>query len=116
MNVPLVKIFVRILTVPPWILLPGVTMVAFVGIFSLTGSYFDLLLMVGFGIMGYIFRKLDVPTVPTNTARDSGQVSRSVVDLINAFLSSPGFATATIAIVIALLAVVALRFFSKKKP
>lgn len=64
MNVPMVKIFVRILAVPPWILMPGVTMISFVGIYSLTGSYFDLLLMVGFGAMGYFLRKLDVPTVP----------------------------------------------------
>ncbi|PWQ96207.1 tripartite tricarboxylate transporter permease [Leucothrix arctica] len=64
MNVPMVKIFVRVLQVPPWILLPGVTMVSFVGIYSLSGSYFDLLLMVGFGILGYALRKLDIPTVP----------------------------------------------------
>lgn len=64
MNVPMVKIFVKILMVPPWILLPGVTMISFVGIYSLSGSYFDLLLMVGFGVMGYVLRKLDVPTVP----------------------------------------------------
>ncbi|MCP3972097.1 MAG: tripartite tricarboxylate transporter permease [Rhodobacteraceae bacterium] len=64
MNVPLVKIFVRVLQVPPWVLLPGVTMISFVGIFSLSGSYFDLLLMVGFGVLGYVLRKLDVPTVP----------------------------------------------------
>ncbi|MEL6522698.1 MAG: tripartite tricarboxylate transporter permease [Pseudomonadota bacterium] len=64
MNVPLVKVFVRILTVPPQILLPGVTMISFVGIFSLSGSYFDLLLMVAFGALGYVLRKLDVPTVP----------------------------------------------------
>lgn len=64
MNVPMVKIFVRILQVPPWVLLPGVTMVSFVGIYSLSGSYFDLLLMVGFGALGYVLRKLDIPTVP----------------------------------------------------
>jgi putative tricarboxylic transport membrane protein len=64
MNVPLVRIFVKVLQVPPWVLLPGVTMISFVGIFSLTGSYFDLLLMVGFGVLGYVLRKLDVPTVP----------------------------------------------------
>ena len=64
MNVPMVKIFVRVLMVPAWILLPGVTMISFVGIFSLTGSYFDLLMMVGFGVLGYVLRKLDVPTVP----------------------------------------------------
>ncbi len=64
MNVPMVKIFVRVLMVPPWVLLPGVTMISFVGIYSLSGSYFDLLLMIGFGVLGYILRKLDIPTVP----------------------------------------------------
>jgi putative tricarboxylic transport membrane protein len=64
MNVPMVKIFVKILQVPPALLLPGVTMVSFVGIYSLTGSYFDLLLVVAFGVLGYILRKLDIPTVP----------------------------------------------------
>ncbi len=64
MNVPMVKVFVKILQVPPWVLLPGVTMVSFVGIYSLSGSYFDLLLMVAFGVLGYALRKLDVPTVP----------------------------------------------------
>ena len=64
MNVPMVRIFVKVLMVPPRILLPGVTMVSFVGIYSLSGSYFDLLLMVGFGALGYILRKLDIPTVP----------------------------------------------------
>lgn len=64
LNVPMVKFFVRILMVPPWVLLPGVTMVSFVGIYSLSGSTFDLLLMIGFGTMGFFLRKLDVPTVP----------------------------------------------------
>lgn len=64
MNVPMVKIFVKILMVPPAILLPGVTMISFVGIYSLSGSYFDLLLMIGFGVMGWAFRKMDIPTVP----------------------------------------------------
>ena len=64
MNVPMVKIFVKILTVPAWVLLPGVTMISFTGIYSLTGSYFDLLMLIGFGMLGYVLRKLDVPTVP----------------------------------------------------
>ena len=64
LNVPLVKIFAKILQVPASILLPGVTMISFVGIFSLSGSHFDLLLMIGFGILGFILRKLDIPVVP----------------------------------------------------
>lgn len=64
LNVPLVKIFVKVLSVPAWVLLPGVMMISFVGIYSLSGSYFDLLLMIAFGMVGWVFRKLDVPTVP----------------------------------------------------
>ena len=64
LNVPMVRLFVRLLSVPPWVLLPGVTMVSFVGIYSLSGSAFDLLLMIGFGVLGFCLRKLDVPTVP----------------------------------------------------
>ena len=64
MNVPMMRVFVRILEVPAWLLLPGVTMVSFVGIYSLSGSYFDLLLMVCFGVLGFVLRKLSIPTVP----------------------------------------------------
>jgi putative tricarboxylic transport membrane protein len=64
MNVPMVRIFVYILSVPAWVLLPGVTMISFVGIYSLSGSYFDLVLMVAFGVFGYILRKFDIPLVP----------------------------------------------------
>jgi putative tricarboxylic transport membrane protein len=64
LNVPMVKMFSKVLQVPPAILLPGVTLVSFVGIYSLTGSYFDLLLMIGFGVLGYLLRKMDIPSVP----------------------------------------------------
>ncbi len=64
MNVPLVRIFVKLLSVPAWVLLPAVTMISFAGIYSLSGSYFDMLLMILFGILGWVLRKLDVPTVP----------------------------------------------------
>ena len=39
-------------------------MVSFVGIYSLSGSYFDLLLMIGFGVLGFTLRKLKIPAVP----------------------------------------------------
>lgn len=64
LNVPMVKIFSRVLQVPAAILLPGVTMISFVGIYSLSGSYFDLLLMIFFGVAGFFLRKMDIPTVP----------------------------------------------------
>jgi putative tricarboxylic transport membrane protein len=64
LNIPLVGFFVKLLSVPPMYLLPTVTMVAFVGIYSISHSIFDLYFMVAFGIAGYILRKLEMPMVP----------------------------------------------------
>ncbi|KEP69253.1 tripartite tricarboxylate transporter permease [Thioclava sp. BHET1] len=64
MNIPMVGLFTRVLMVPPRILMPIVAMVSFVGIYGISGSSFDLLVMVGFGVMGWILRKFDVPLVP----------------------------------------------------
>lgn len=64
LNIPLVGLFTRVLLVPTRILMPVVAMIAFVGIYGITGSTFDVMLMVGFGILGWVLRKLDVPLVP----------------------------------------------------
>lgn len=64
MNLPLVGMFVRLLSVPAYILMPAVAMISFVGIYAISGSAFDLMLMIGSGVLGYLARKLDVPTVP----------------------------------------------------
>ncbi len=64
MNVPMVRLFVKVLSVQPNVLLPGIAMIAFGGIYSLSGSSHDLVLMIIFGLVGYFCRKLGVPTVP----------------------------------------------------
>jgi putative tricarboxylic transport membrane protein len=64
MNIPLVSLFVRVLLVPAKFLMPIVAMVSFVGIYGISGSTFDLMVMVLFGVLGWALRKLDVPLVP----------------------------------------------------
>ena len=64
LNLPLVGLFARMLAVPVWVLMPGVVMVAYVGIYSVHHSIFDLLLITGFGVLGYVLRKMDFPLVP----------------------------------------------------
>ncbi len=64
MNIPMVGLFARVLRIPSRYLMPGVAMVSFVGIYGISGSTFDLYIMVGFGVMGWLFRKLDIPLVP----------------------------------------------------
>ncbi|PWV97486.1 putative tricarboxylic transport membrane protein [Hoeflea marina] len=64
MNIPMVGIFVRVLLIPPRYLMPAVAMISFVGIYGISGSTFDLIVMVLFGVLGWGLRKLDVPLVP----------------------------------------------------
>ncbi|WP_249680960.1 tripartite tricarboxylate transporter permease [Roseococcus pinisoli] len=64
LNLPLVGIFARLLTVPAWVLYPGVLALSFAGVYAVSNSAFDLLMAIGFGVMGWLFRKLDVPLVP----------------------------------------------------
>jgi putative tricarboxylic transport membrane protein len=60
----MVGIFTRVLLIPSRILMPIVAMISFVGIYGISGSSFDLLVMIGFGVLGWVLRKLDVPLVP----------------------------------------------------
>ena len=64
LNLPLVGLFTRLLTTPLWALMPLVVMVSFVGVYSINRSSFDLFVMIGFGVFGYVLRKLDIPLVP----------------------------------------------------
>ncbi len=64
LNLPLVGLFARVLLIPPKYLMPLVAMVSFVGIYGVSGSTFDLLVMVLFGVIGWVLRKFDIPLVP----------------------------------------------------
>ena len=64
LNLPMVGIFVRALTLPRWFLVPGVAALAFVAVYAVNGSAFDLVLMTLFGVVGYLMRKLDFPLAP----------------------------------------------------
>lgn len=64
LNLPLVWVFVRLLTVPAWFLLPAVLAVSFIGVYAVNNNPFDLLLMSAFGLVGYLMRKFDFPLAP----------------------------------------------------
>ncbi|NVK40376.1 MAG: tripartite tricarboxylate transporter permease [Oceanospirillaceae bacterium] len=64
LNIPMVGVFVKLLSIPPKYLMPVVTLVASVGIFAISNSALDLYFMIGFGLLGYVLRKLHIPLVP----------------------------------------------------
>lgn len=64
LNLPLVGLFVRVLLVPRWILVPSVVAIAYAAVFSATSSTFDLFAMTGFGVLGYLMRRANYPLAP----------------------------------------------------
>ncbi|KKK72529.1 hypothetical protein LCGC14_2902960, partial [marine sediment metagenome] len=64
LNLPLIGLFARLMVIPTWALLPMVVAVSFIGVYSISNSTFDLKLMIAFGVLGYVLRKLDITLVP----------------------------------------------------
>ncbi len=63
-NIPMVGVFVRVLRVPNWMLVPGILAVSAVGVYSVHATTFDLMLMAGLGVIGWALRKQGVPMAP----------------------------------------------------
>ncbi len=64
LNLPLVGIFVNLLRVPFRILFPIILLISLAGTFSVKNSIFDLGTLITFGVVGYVFRKLDFDIAP----------------------------------------------------
>ena len=64
LNLPLVPLFAQVLKMPPYVMYPLILGVSVVGVYSESGSLFGLGLLTGFGLLGYLMRKLDYPAAP----------------------------------------------------
>jgi TctA family transporter len=59
-----VPLFASILRIPFSIIAPIIIMVCAIGAYSVHNSFFDVVLMLGFGALGYLFKKLGYPIAP----------------------------------------------------
>ena len=64
LNLPLVGLWVSVLKIPYSILFPLVLAFTVVGAYTVSHSLFDVGLLIAFGVIGYIFKKLDFPIAP----------------------------------------------------
>ncbi|WP_086479602.1 tripartite tricarboxylate transporter permease [Oceanospirillum sanctuarii] len=64
LNIPLIGVWVRLLSIPYQWLFPGILLFTCIGVFSTHYNVFDLYLLLGFGAMGYIAWLLKLEVVP----------------------------------------------------
>jgi TctA family transporter len=63
-NLPLIGMWVKLLTVPYRFLYPAILLFCCIGAYSLQNSTFHVLLVAGFGVVGYFFLKLGCEGAP----------------------------------------------------
>jgi putative tricarboxylic transport membrane protein len=63
-NLPLIGIWVSLLRVPYNLLFPAIVVFCAIGAYSINNSFFDVWLMLGFGLLGYFFLKVGVEPAP----------------------------------------------------
>jgi TctA family transporter len=64
LNLPLIGLWVKMISVPYHYLYPMILIFCGIGVFSLNNSNFDVYLMAVFGVLGYVLKKLDCEPAP----------------------------------------------------
>jgi putative tricarboxylic transport membrane protein len=64
MSLPMIPLWVRVLRLPHAFLVMAVLCLCVIGAYSMRGSVFDIGLMIGFGLFGFVCRKLTIPLAP----------------------------------------------------
>jgi putative tricarboxylic transport membrane protein len=110
LNLPLVRLWVRLLTIPRPQLSAGILVIATVGAYSVHRAMGDLLLLAAIGVLGFGLRRLDAPLAPVMIGLMLGPIADQ--QLRRALAISGGdwsvFATRPIAATLLVLSIVVL--------
>lgn len=63
-NMPLIRVWVRFLSIPYWALFPGILAFVCIGVYSHRNSVVDVFCALGFGLLGALLSRLRFPTPP----------------------------------------------------
>jgi putative tricarboxylic transport membrane protein len=64
LNLPLIPLWVQVLKIPDRYLYPLILIFCLIGAYSISNSVFDVLIMMIFGVVGYLFRKFEYQGAP----------------------------------------------------
>jgi len=74
LNLPLIGMWVRLLTVPYHYLAVVIVIICVIGAYSINNAAFDVGLMMAFGVIGYFLRKAKFPPAPLVLAMILGRI------------------------------------------
>jgi len=64
LNLPLIRIWIKLLTVPYRFLFPAIVLFCAIGVFTINNNTFDIWMLGIFGFVGYLFGKLGCESAP----------------------------------------------------
>lgn len=64
LNMPHVRVFAKVIQTPKKYLLPIIIAISFFGVYAVQYTTFDLYLLLGCGVAGYLLAKNDYPVAP----------------------------------------------------
>jgi len=64
LNLPLIGLWVQVLKVPYKLLFPLILLFCIIGVYSVSSTVFDIYLMIGFGVLGYLMQKFEFEAAP----------------------------------------------------
>ncbi len=64
LNLPLIGIWIKLLSVPYRYLFPTILLFCAIGVYTLNNNVFDVWMLAIFGVVGYVFYKLDCEPAP----------------------------------------------------
>jgi len=79
LNLPLIGLWVQLLRVPYSILFPLILLLCLVGVYSVSGNIWDIVIMVVFGVVGYLMRKFDYEPAPLVLAFVLGRMAEETI-------------------------------------
>jgi putative tricarboxylic transport membrane protein len=123
LNLPLIGLWVQVLKIPYGLLFPLILLFCLIGAYSLSFATFDILVMIVFGIIGYLMKKTDYEGAPLILALVLGNLFENALrqslmlsdGSFRIFFSRP-IAAVFLWVAIALLIIPILPWLKKRRP
>ena len=81
-----VPLFASILRIPFSVIAPVIIVICAIGAYTVNNAFFDIIFMLIFGVIGYVFKKLDYPLAPMVLALVLGRHGGKLVPPVHAAL------------------------------